>query len=90
MNLFDKFKKSKKEPEPETCPKCSGVMHLQTGLTHTFMRHNTPVVVDNINAMVCDDCGNMYFDWNEVERIREVMWRELKPTSADSQITPIE
>lgn len=87
MSLFDKFKKSK-EPvrqEKHICPKCGGEMHLKKGLTHTFIHKGILVDVTDITAMVCDDCGKMYFDWNEVERIKEFVWHEGKPTEAAEQ-----
>ena len=98
MSLFDKFKKSKKDAEQENaaqrekhiCPKCGGEMHLQKGLTHPFICRGVPVDVTDITAMVCDDCGKMYFDWDEVERIREVVWGEMKPLGVDGQIVSIE
>lgn len=86
MGLFDKFKKNKKpvgqesaaQHEQHICPNCGGEMHLKKGLTHLFICQGVPVDVTDITAMVCDDCGKMYFDWDEVERIKEFVWHEGK------------
>lgn len=65
MKLF------KRKPK-HSCPTCGAEMHRKTGLMHTFNSHSgVPVEVPNITAMVCDKCNEMYFDWDEAQRIQE-------------------
>lgn len=88
MSLFDKFKRSK-EPaarqEEHICPNCGGEMHLKKGFTHPFKHNGVVIDVPDITAMVCDDCGKMYFDWDEVERIKKFVWHEMKPVEVVQQ-----
>lgn len=85
MSLFKKSKKNVQQQEQHICPKCGGEMHLKKGLTHQFMHSGVAIDVTNITAMVCDDCGKMYFDWDEVERIKEFVWHEMKPMEVAEQ-----
>lgn len=64
------FKKKTKKPQKITkCPTCGGTLTKQTGLEHEFTYKNQTVHVPDITAMVCGDCGEMYFDYAEFERI---------------------
>lgn len=62
-------KKTKKLQKITKCPTCGGMLTKQTGLEHEFTYKNQMVHVPDITAMVCGDCGEMYFDYTEFERI---------------------
>ena len=64
------FKKKTKKPQKITkCPTCGGKLTRKTGLEHEFRYKDQMVNVPDITAMMCDDCGEMYFDYAEFERI---------------------
>lgn len=69
--MFKSFKKKKAQQKQMKCPKCGGAMTLTSGLTRTFRCKDQDVEVPDITAMLCTDCGNTMFDWNEAQRIEK-------------------
>ena len=63
MSLFKCKKKQMK------CPKCGGKMTLESGLSYTFRYKDQEVEMNDLTAMKCADCGELMFDWSEVQRI---------------------
>lgn len=69
--MFKPFKKKKTQQKQMKCPKCGKTMTLTSGLTRTFRCKDQDVEVPDITAMLCTDCGNTMFDWNEAQRIEK-------------------
>lgn len=70
LNLFKRKKKA--ESQQMECPKCGGTMTLTGGLTRTFHNYiGQEVEVTDITGMLCPDCGELMFDWNEAQRIEK-------------------
>lgn len=65
------FSKKKSQQKQMKCPKCGKTMTLTSGLTRTFRCKDQDVEVPDITAMLCTDCGNTMFDWNEAQRIEK-------------------
>lgn len=72
--MFKSFKKKKAQQKQMKCPKCGGAMTLTSGLTRTFRCKDQDVEVPDITAMLCTDCGNTMFDWNEAQRIEKYVY----------------
>lgn len=72
MNWFKKKKQNKVKSQQMECPKCGGTMTLTSGLTRTFHNYiGQEVEVTDITGMLCPDCGELMFDWNEAQRIEK-------------------
>lgn len=68
--MFNFFKK-KAQPKQMKCPKCGGTMTRTDGLTRKFQCKGQDVEVPNIVGMLCPDCGELMFDWPEIQRIEK-------------------
>ena len=61
-----------------TCNVCQGKMKKQTS-TYSQMFEGHPVVVENVPAWVCTQCGETYLDPDVVERLQQVIWSKEPP-----------
>lgn len=72
FNLFKKKKPKQEEvPQQMECPKCGGTMTLTNGLTRKFECKEQKVDVPDITGMLCPDCGELMFNWPEIQRIEK-------------------
>ena len=69
--MFNLFKKKKPESQHMECPKCGGTMTLTNGLTRKFECKKQEVDVPDITGMLCPDCGELMFNWPEIQRIEK-------------------
>ena len=65
-------------PMPERCEVCHG--ELRDGRAEFIFRHNGElVVVQNVPALVCEDCGEETFEPDVVERLQQAVWQKRCP-----------
>lgn len=62
----------------ENCGICHGVLK-QTMTTYSQVYNERFVVVENVPAWVCGQCGEMYYDPDVVERLQNVIWSGAAP-----------
>jgi YgiT-type zinc finger domain-containing protein len=61
-----------------TCDICGGIRE-RTLINYTIFYANKPVIVENVPAEVCRQCGEQYFDPATVEMLQKVVWSKKKP-----------
>lgn len=57
----------------ERCDVCGGQLH-HTLTTYTQEYEGRIIVVENVPAWVCDQCGEAYFDPDVVEQVQNLIW----------------
>jgi YgiT-type zinc finger domain-containing protein len=62
----------------EPCAVCGGELR-HTTTTYTQEYEGQLIVVENVPAWVCDQCGETYFDPDVVERVQALIWSGAKP-----------
>ena len=62
----------------ERCAVCSGQLH-HTVTTYTQEYKGQIIVVENVPAWVCDQCGETYFDPDVVEQVQSLIWSGAAP-----------
>ncbi len=60
------------------CNICRGNLK-QTLTTYTQQYKDQWIVVENVPAWVCEQCGETYFDPDVVERIQTLIWSDAQP-----------
>lgn len=48
--------------------------------TYTQQYKGQIIIVENVPAQVCEQCGETYFDPDVVERIQALIWSDAEPT----------
>jgi YgiT-type zinc finger domain-containing protein len=66
------------KPMHEPCAVCGGKLR-QRLTTYTQEYDSRLVVVENVPAWVCDQCGETYFDPEVVEQVQALIWSGAKP-----------
>jgi len=61
------------------CNVCHGTLK-QILTTYTQQYKGRLIVVENVPAWVCEQCGETYYDPDIVERIQALIWSEAEPT----------
>ena len=62
----------------EPCSVCGGnLRHTATNYTQEY--EGRIIVVENVPAWVCDQCGETYFDPDVVEQIQALIWSGAQP-----------
>lgn len=70
----------------DICNVCHGhVKHTTT--TYTQEYEGRLIIVENVPAWVCEQCGETYFDPEVVERIQNLIWSNTEPSR--TVITPV-
>lgn len=62
----------------DSCSVCGGKLR-HTVTTYTQEYEGQMIVVENVPAWVCDQCGEIYFDPDVVERVQTLIWSGAKP-----------
>ncbi len=62
----------------ETCNVCKGNLHPQH-TTFTQWYEGLLIVIENVPARVCEQCGETYYDPAIVEQIQTLIWSGAKP-----------
>ena len=60
------------------CNVCQGELKA-TQTTYTQWYEGRLIVVENVSAWVCEQCGETYFDPDVVERIQTLIWSGATP-----------
>lgn len=63
------------------CIHCQGEMKRGTAPVH-IDRHDCHVTLDHVPAWICSQCGEAYFEENEVEKTQELIRSIEKQVSA--------
>ncbi len=63
----------------DTCNVCHCKMK-STLTTYTQQYKGQMVIVENVPAWVCEQCGETYFDPDVVDRIQALIWSDAAPT----------
>lgn len=64
---------------PEKCAFCQGDLEEKT-VTYTTEHNGRVVVVENVPALVCKQCGETLFKPQTVEKLQKIVWGELPQT----------
>lgn len=70
----------------KTCSVCHGELKQQL-ITYTQFLEGHFVVIENVPAWVCENCGETYLDPDVVDRIHRVLWSGGEP--ARTIATPV-
>jgi YgiT-type zinc finger domain-containing protein len=60
------------------CDICGGT-RAPSLITYTIYYDNKPVVIENVPAEVCQQCGEQYFAPETVEKLQKIVWSKKKP-----------
>jgi YgiT-type zinc finger domain-containing protein len=60
------------------CDICGGT-RVQSLISYSVFYRGKPIVVENVPADVCQQCGEQYFDPATVEMLQKVAWSKRKP-----------
>jgi HTH-type transcriptional regulator/antitoxin MqsA len=61
------------------CHVCGSKKARQEVVTQVFQLEGTPVLVEDVPAMVCTHCGEAIFEMATIEKIRRMVHGEAKP-----------
>lgn len=62
--------------QPDRCPFCQGDLDRKT-ITYPTEREGRVVVIDNVPAFVCRQCGEIALEPEVVERLQQIAWGEV-------------
>ena len=62
----------------KVCSNCKGTLEEQL-TTYTQWYEERLVVIENVPAWVCEQCGETYFDPEIVDRVQQLIWSEAEP-----------
>jgi YgiT-type zinc finger domain-containing protein len=66
-------------PNPhKSCHLCKGRLAYQM-TTYTQLMNDNLIVIENVPAWVCEQCGETYYDPDVVERIQTLIWSGKAP-----------
>ncbi|MCD6553209.1 MAG: hypothetical protein DRI52_11115 [Chloroflexi bacterium] len=60
----------------ETCPICHIGSIRERQVTYTQMHEGHLVVIQGVPALVCDFCGERWFDTKTVNGLQRLLWSE--------------
>lgn len=60
------------------CNICQGKLEQQI-TTYTQWYQGQLIVIENVPAWVCEQCGETYYDPDVVERIQSTIWSDQPP-----------
>lgn len=60
------------------CHVCGG-QSIHTNTTYTQWIDGRLIVVENVPAWVCEQCGETVFDPDVVERLQALIWSDARP-----------
>ncbi len=60
------------------CDICGGT-RVRSLISYTIFYEGKPVIVENVPADVCQQCGEQYFAPETVEMLQQVVWSKKKP-----------
>lgn len=63
----------------KACIACPGELKQET-VKYTQWYQGRLIVIENVPAWVCDQCGETYYDPEIVERIQSLIWSDAEPT----------
>lgn len=62
----------------KTCNVCQGKLEKKL-TTYTQWFEDNLIVIENVPAWVCDQCGETYYDPDVVEKIQNIVWSGQPP-----------
>ncbi len=62
----------------EVCNVCQGKTKQQS-VTYTQWYQGRLIVIENVPAWVCGQCGETYYDPDVVERLQALIWSDAEP-----------
>ncbi len=60
------------------CPLCGGELEEKT-LTHPQEYEGRIVILENVHAEVCHQCGEVFIRPDVLEKMQQAVWSELRP-----------
>jgi YgiT-type zinc finger domain-containing protein len=66
------------EENKMNCDICGGA-RVRSLISYTVFYRGKPIVVENVPADVCQQCGEQYFDPATVAMLQKVVWGKSKP-----------
>lgn len=60
------------------CDRCGGKM-VEENVQYTLLYEGRFVIVENVPARVCHQCGEKFFDPEVVERLQNIIWNQQQP-----------
>jgi len=60
------------------CDICGGT-RIRSLLGYSIFFNGKPVIIENVPADVCQQCGEQYFDPATVKMLQKVVWSKRKP-----------
>ncbi len=60
----------------KTCPICHIGSMRKRQVTYTQMHEGQLVVIQRVPALVCDFCGEKWFDTKTVDGLQQLLWSE--------------
>lgn len=60
------------------CDICGG-KRMQSLIDYSVFYQGKPIVVENVPAEVCQQCGEQYFEPETVRMLQSVVWSKRKP-----------
>ena len=60
------------------CDICAGTRAFSL-ITYTIFYHDKPVIIENVPAEVCQQCGEQFFEPETVEQLQKIVWSKKKP-----------
>ena len=60
------------------CDICGGTRQKSL-ISYNIFYQGKPIIVENVPADVCQQCGEQYFDPTTVEVLQNVVWSQKKP-----------
>lgn len=62
----------------EECGVCKGKLKKQL-LTYSQYLDGQFIIVENVPAWVCEQCGERFYDPEIVEKLQNLVWSQVKP-----------
>ena len=76
--IVDKNVKNGKEDELKKCPLCGGGFE-EKRITHPQLYEGKIIILENVPAKVCRQCGEVLLAPNVVEQLQRVVWAAGAP-----------
>lgn len=60
------------------CERCGGVIKEEK-IEYSLLYEGRLIIIENVPASVCHQCGEKFFDPEIVERLQNVVWSHQRP-----------
>ena len=80
--LEDKNMTSKQKSSLSKCPLCAGKLENKR-ITHPQQFEGKVIILENVPAQVCNQCGEILLTPAIVEHLQELVWSAITPKRTD-------